>query len=188
MIVSKTYKFIFFHIPKTGGKSISDYIIRYGERVKGPHNFKCDEHRKFFRFGFIRNPWDRFVSKYFYFKNYGNKTCKNDIHSGQIVNRFETFNEFVKNFDSIFNELRSLHWQPQVKYIADRLDYIGRFETLQNDFDIICDKIGIPQQHLPHKNKGEHKHYTEYYDDETRAIVARKYTQDIEYFGYEFEP
>ena len=69
------------------------------------------------------------------------------------------------------------------------MDFVGRFENRENDLQYISQKIGvnidsnIHQRKIQMRNK---KHYTEYYDDETRQIVAEKYAEDIEYFGYKF--
>src|SRR6266542_4784756 len=66
------------------------------------------------------------------------------------------------------------------------VDFIGRFERLQDDFAVVCSRIGVPCPPLPHEGRSVRTCYVEYYDDETRALVARRFRPDIDYFGYEF--
>ena len=107
----------------------------------------------------------------------------------EIVNEM-SFREFILKFSGWVNEVDT-KGQGQHFWLSDEegniiVDFIGKVENLQEDMNNICDTLGLPKQELPHKNKSKHKHYTEYYDDETREIVAEKYKKDIEVFGYKF--
>jgi chondroitin 4-sulfotransferase 11 len=193
-MISHEHKCIFIHIPKTAGTSINkmlnlepDYEKR---RINGHGGMAY--HRKYFKkgyfsFSFCRNPWDRLFSAYFYLSS---EKCLNwpvsntRIHS--TIKKYRDFKTFVNHIDESMNDKHFQHQHSFIQHPVYNIDFIGRFENLQEDFNTICDKIGIPQQELPHKNKTKHKHYTEYYDDETRQIVTEKYAKDIEYFGYEF--
>ena len=156
---------------------------------------------KYFTFTFSRNPWERVLSEYFYIRKNNGCRCDNSMTQNwpseldfwpselDFNDKFPTFNDFLKN-DGIKCGWRG-HISLQIDYVLNSnknkgVDFIGKFENIQQDFNIICDKIGIPQLELPHKNATNHKHYTEYYDDETREIVAEKFAKDIEYFGYKF--
>ena len=67
------------------------------------------------------------------------------------------------------------------------LHYIGRFEHLQDDFNEVCDRIGIPRKELPHVNQSKHRDYRNYYNKRTRKMVEDAFAQDIELFGYTFD-
>jgi hypothetical protein len=137
-------------------------------------NIPEKEFNLYFKFGFVRNPWSRLVSAYHYSVNW----YKLNNHPRCNSKKFNDFSTWM-------NDHNPYKYGNQLRYVRG-CDFIGKTENLQQDFNIICDKIKIPQQQLPHRNATKHKHYTEYYDDETRQIVAEKYAKDIEYFNYEF--
>lgn len=202
-MIHHEYKFIFLHIPKCGGSSVERLFNAWQNkehRLVGKHDSqhyylrqilkKVPIAKDYYKFTFVRNPFSRIVSEYHYMMK------ESSNHPQRIKNRKihklpTTFKEFCKNITNLYKYCYPYHDTTLIDYVMDKngkqlVDYIGRFENLQQDFNIICDKIGITRQKLPHRNKTKRKHYTEYYDDQTREIVAKKYAKDIEYFGYEF--
>ena len=193
-MISHTHKFIFIHIPKTGGTSIEKVLSRYQtnneSRVHIPLGYYDNSlYRDYYKFVFVRNPWEKLVSQYFFTQKLKEKRGLPPYN--------KSFKEFILEITGWSKEFVNLkNYKPwkspwQLPWIYDNsnnvaIDFIGRFENLQQDFDHITSELNIPKKKLPRKNKSKHKHYTEYYDDETRQIVAEKYAKDIEYFGYEF--
>ena len=200
-MISHEHKFIFIHIPKCAGSSIEQSL--FGEphvewdqkrKIWKQHataaqirEYYCNDYNSYYSFAFVRNPWDKIVSDYFWIqKNWRIKdTFKN------YLTLKGKFNDPRLRFPPTSHRTRYDHIIPQCNFILDDKDeaivkFIGRFENLQSDFDTICDKIGIPRKELLYTNRTWHDHYTKYYDDETRQIVAEKYAKDIEYFGYKF--
>ena len=206
MILDK-WKAIFIHIPKTAGGSMETSLLKkYFKTEKMPaasplrrrllaHNKKWTQHypiqktidthgvkkSEYFKFCFVRNPWSRAVSEFFYIKKQKGCHCS-------LENIPKTFKDWCKKDMPCSWEW---HTDPQVNFIIDKkgetiMDFIGRFENLQEDFNLVCNAINIPTSNLPIHNSTNHKHYTEYYDDETQAIVTEKYAKDIDYFGYKF--
>jgi hypothetical protein len=196
MIICDAYKFIFLGSQKTGTTSIrsalynisQNYIRKIGF---GPHipavllreEAGQEKWNKYFKFAFVRNPWDREVS-YFCFKKPNNS-------KKYIKNKNESFLKFVNTY------VDSACW----KFVCDNnynqiVDFVGRFENLQNDFDKVCDVIKISRRKLPLKlqTRKNNIHYSAFYknldgnlNEELIEAVRNKWAKDIEIFNYEFE-
>src|SRR5262249_246403 len=139
-----------------------------------------EQFESYFKFGFVRNPWDRTVSLY-------------KRREGMQLRDNMTFEEFVEWIQ--FSSSTCLHPMPhrnQLDWFVDPhgnviADYIGKFETLQTDWQHISAKLGINTQ-LPHLNENpSERHYTDYYTPRTRRIIADRFHVDIEYFNYTFD-
>ncbi len=141
--------------------------------------YSTEVFRKFFKFAFVRNPWDWHVSLYHYTMQTGNFRQLEKLHENT------TFTEYL---EWITTEAVVL----QQSFLCDDegnflVDYVGRLENIHQDFEAIASRLGLETQ-LPHENKTKRKSdYRRYYTDRTAAMVERAYQKDVELFGYSFE-
>jgi hypothetical protein len=133
---------------------------------------------EYFKFVFVRNPYDRAVSGW----NYNMETNKLNID----------FNIYM-GMESIVSDDEYWHcFLPQYASVIDEngdyfVNFVGKFETLEEDFQKILKKIGFKKiLHNPEikKNNRKHNSYKKYYDQKTLDIVNKIYEKDFELFGY----
>jgi len=139
-----------------------------------------------FCFCFVRNPFDRVVSVATYFK----------IKPDYFIDNYEKYVTTADNIKKPVNgEIYSnnhiyFHSQPCSIYThvngKQAVDFIGKFENIQDDFKKMCELVGIEYKELPHMNKTKHGHYRKYYNDERIEKIGRIYSDDIKYFNYKF--
>ena len=201
-MISHANKYIFVHIPKCGGTSIEKSLLmtenvdlnlgkmgqfglvrlsketkrEYKLSVNGvQHNrlsgYPAPLQKEYFCFTFVRNPWDLLVSKYHYSRQ-----------SQQGV----SFKEMIFLMDDAKMRPRHRLKFNQTDFINSNINYVGRFENLEVDFKKICTTLDLNPPKLERLNITKHAPYWEYYDEETREMVATKYKKDIETFGYKF--
>ena len=101
------------------------------------------------------------------------------------------FGRFVRQLITDENAMNWVHFRPQHTFICDeemrlQMDFVGRMENLEHDFRLVAERLGIDAV-LPKVNVGNHRDYRQYYDAETRPLVARVYRKDIALFDYDFE-
>ncbi|MEZ5774664.1 MAG: sulfotransferase family 2 domain-containing protein [Hyphomicrobiaceae bacterium] len=127
--------------------------------------------RSYYKFSFERNPWDRQVSWYHY------KTKSRASRPS-----FAAFNRDTKR-------ARVENWDLYTMKGEICLDFVGRYESLQEDFAHVLERIGlVGRVELPRTNvsKGKTEDYRSYYDAESREMIARWYAPEIAHFGYAF--
>jgi len=193
-----TYKCIFVHIPKAAGVSVVQSL--FGNLGSGHTKIKEyqqlyteTEFKNYFKFTFVRNPWDRLVSAYNFLIE-GGMTKEDKTWAKSNLRHYPDFNSFVKQWVNRENIYSCRHFIPQCEFVCieglePAVDFIGYFENLEEDFEYVANKLGIQTtlQHLNQtQNRNNKKDYTEYYTDETAKIVADVYREDIEIFGYDF--
>jgi len=227
-MICREHNCLFVHIPKTGGQSVEQFFMDLlkldwdvdrdvlllqanADLTRGTEKLahlsaseyvddgylSREDFAGFFKFSFVRNPWARILSEYRY-RNYF---------------QHRSFRDFV------LNKLPKPGWDDQYRHVMPQydmlhdqkgnllVDFVGRFENLQQDFDHICECLGIVDSGLKHRNRSDKKSrdlrrkirnllfmngenklqsMADFYDDETREAVAHYYRNDIETFGYEF--
>lgn len=185
----------FVQVPKTGSVSIhrvvKDWcveITHLKSESRTAAGFKR-EHPDGYIFAFVRNPFDRLVSAYFYFKmSWNHPDERKDVE--KYINPYKDFREFVLVGIGEGKALEQTHCRPQVSWITDEqgnvvVDFLGHYERLQVDFNAVCRRFGWPLNELEMINKSRHKPYGEYYDAEMERVVARAYARDFEVGEYE---
>lgn len=203
-MLSHSHNFIFVANMKTATQSIVNSLSPYAEEVDGNHykakelkyskfegassKKQADLHKtahdtykywdSYFKFAFIRNPWDHFLSLYFWIKK----------HNTKIM----TFDKFVRDqYDKNYECLSDWNFNGLWDRISEDniciIDHIARFENIDREWEIISEKINIPHKKLCKINTGQRdKNYRSYYTTETQKMVMELYQKDIEIFKYEF--
>lgn len=213
MLISHTHRFIFIHVDKAAGTSIQDALqpyadplahssvrkrltllgpicriggihrsVQFGEHVGASTVQRClppSVYNSYHKFAFVRNPWDRLVSRYHYLmKNTKHRHCP-------VVTAMSGFPEYAR-----WEMGRNKPLLHQCNYLCDArdrliVDFVGRFESLIEDFSQISTHLGISTS-LPHRNSTHRESYHSYYDNTLRDEVGHFFAKDIALFGYTF--
>lgn len=198
-MISHPLRAIFIHIPKCAGTSVD--VAMFGKEVvawNGRYWLQHatikqirdeyatpEEFEKYFKFAFVRNPYDRMFSAF------------NFLASTRVDVTRENFKDFLLGKGPLAQVIakknehlrasRYHHVVPMHEYLYEDgkclVDFIGRFENIDEDWKKICEKIG--NEELPHSNKIPHVPWQEFYTQELKEIVREQYAKDFELFGYE---
>ncbi|MGQ7791614.1 sulfotransferase family 2 domain-containing protein [Faunimonas sp. B44] len=207
-MISHAHRCIFIHIPKCAGTSVETTLWTPQEKTednlwggsKGMHNkyqtggmqhLTARNIRKhvgdetfysYFKFSFVRNPFDKAVSQYHYM------STRPDLRSYVGLRRDAGFEEYLERI----RLKEHVQWQRQTDFVCDDdgsliVDFLGRVESFASDLGQILAVLGVECGRVPHENRSDRStDYRAYYDSGTREMVSEMYMTDLMNFGYEF--
>ena len=191
-------KCIYIHIPKTGGSSIEfafDQKTQEHETLEQTKEKIKNSYESYFSFSIVRNPFDRFVSTYFYLKEKEEAPYVEGMSFDDFVymakewkaNYSKSFVEFKKTRLSFEEYLKTLYLCPQTDWIVREgslaINRVIYFDNLNEGFKDVCKKLKI-KKFLPHRNKTNHKNYLHYYNKKTLSIIESVFEKDFIFFDH----
>ena len=226
-IVSDDRKFIYFVVQKVACSSVKTALLPlFDVRTDGYETIRDDgtaglkihkvfdgskyqirkrrllerldgQYEDYFKFAFVRNPWDRLVSCYCNKLSKYGRGLKLPVDKDIELYPGMPFADFVEAVHTIPDSEANIHFQSQYKVICgsggDRpilADFVGRYENLQADFDFVAKRIGGNQDlQLPHilrSRSRKNRPYTDFYDQRLRDLVYERFQEDVELFGYSY--
>lgn len=206
-LINEKHNYVYIHVYKVAGQTVKlalrQHDFRYLPGIRTPlaklvelgqaYTFRSYEAHStasqirdylgqekwdsMFSFSFVRNPWDWQVSLYHFIQT-------NKFNYQRRMVSEMTFDEYIR-----WRVEEDRHLQKD--FVFDRhgtqlVDFVGKIENLSEDFETITERIGIDAR-LGHENASKHAAWRSYYTDETAALIADAYREDIEAFDYSFE-
>lgn len=178
--------YIFIHNPKTAGSAMEEVFGGKSHETLYGYSQETDID-KYFKWMFVRNPYDRIVSSYQYHLS----------HEYIWPMSFKCYTEKLTDFFDFSSEnywqerdnCKRPHLIPQHYFCCvgglDRCDFIGKFENLENDWVLLCNMLKYTYGHLEKTNSTHHGHYLEYMSPEIVKRINQLYRKDFKLFGYE---
>lgn len=181
-------KFIWFRVAKVCTRSIFEICQQANLELDAEHPYSChypiNFYQNYFKFAFVRNPWDRLVSCW------NNKVIDSNHFnlSKAELDRMQEFENFVDYVAGFNLDKCDPHIQLQSKLIdLNNVDYIGRFESFTSDIGHVLNILGVEGIKIKKLNESINKSsYKNYYSDRLVEKVGRLYAKDISMFSYVF--
>ena len=146
----------------------------------------------YFFFTFTRSPFSRiaslYLNKFCHQQNISQRGFAYKGYLGGVLDRNDSFEEFVIKVSKIPDILCDRHFKPQAYLISQapvKIDFIGRFESFNEDYERLRKNYALEK--LQVVNKSHEYRLSDIYTHKTLDLVAQRYAEDIECFNYKNE-